>query len=178
MLPHSKGTLLSPSIIFKLASQLHLKRLLITLWAWQILENCSVWWVIESQVHVSDARLPLVGSNIKLKKNTNRRDPLRVTMDTETGWDAGGRKSKLFLGCIQIFIQHLPNICVFVSFFNMSDTMSWWFTARLLLFSHSVIFDSLWLHGLQSARFLCPWISQARILEWVATSFSRGIFPS
>ena len=28
--------------------------------------------------------------------------------------------------------------------------------------------------GLKPARFLCPWISQARILEWVAISFSRG----
>ena len=26
-------------------------------------------------------------------------------------------------------------------------------------------------HGLQPARLLCPWISQARILEWVAITF-------
>ena len=25
-------------------------------------------------------------------------------------------------------------------------------------------------HGLEPPRLLCPWISQARILEWVATS--------
>ena len=33
----------------------------------------------------------------------------------------------------------------------------------------------VWLrsHGLQPARLLCPWISLARILEWVAISFSR-----
>ena len=29
-------------------------------------------------------------------------------------------------------------------------------------------------HELQPTRLLCPWISQARILEWVAISFSRG----
>ena len=29
-------------------------------------------------------------------------------------------------------------------------------------------------HRLQPARLLCPWNSQARILEWVAISFSRG----
>ena len=31
----------------------------------------------------------------------------------------------------------------------------------------------LWPHRV-ATRFLCPWISQARILEWVAISFSRG----
>ena len=35
--------------------------------------------------------------------------------------------------------------------------------------------SSLWPHGPQTARLLCPWgILQARILEWVATSFSRN----
>ena len=29
-------------------------------------------------------------------------------------------------------------------------------------------------HGLQTARLLCSWISQARILEWIAISSSRG----
>ena len=38
----------------------------------------------------------------------------------------------------------------------------------------SVVSNSLLPHGLQPARLLCPWrISQARILEWVAISFSR-----
>ena len=35
----------------------------------------------------------------------------------------------------------------------------------LLLLSHSVMSDPLWPHGLQHARLLCPWISQARILS-------------
>ena len=39
--------------------------------------------------------------------------------------------------------------------------------------SRSVVSDSLWPHGLYS-----PWISQARILEWVDFPFSRGIFPT
>ena len=46
-----------------------LKRLLITLWTWQLLERCIIWWVSESHVHVPDATLPLVWSNIRLKKN-------------------------------------------------------------------------------------------------------------
>ena len=29
-------------------------------------------------------------------------------------------------------------------------------------------------HGLKPARLLCPWISQARLLEWAAISFSTG----
>ena len=33
---------------------------------------------------------------------------------------------------------------------------------------------SLWCYGLQPARLLCPWIVQAKILEWVAIPFSRG----
>ena len=44
----------------------------------------------------------------------------------------------------------------------------------MLLYSRSVMSDSLWLNELQPARFLCPWNSQTRILEWVAISFSRG----
>ena len=43
-----------------------------------------------------------------------------------------------------------------------------------VLFGCSVVPDFLWPHGLQPARFLHPWESQARILECVATSFSRG----
>ena len=31
-----------------------------------------------------------------------------------------------------------------------------WFHFNLLLFSHSVVSDSLWLHGLQNARLPCP----------------------
>ena len=32
----------------------------------------------------------------------------------------------------------------------------------------------LWPHGLLPTRLLCPWDFQARMLEWVAISFSRG----
>ena len=38
----------------------------------------------------------------------------------------------------------------------------------------SVMSDSVRLYGLQPARLLCPWISQSRIVERVAVSFSRG----
>ena len=40
--------------------------------------------------------------------------------------------------------------------------------------SHSVMSDSLQPHGLQPPVFLWPDILQARILEWVAISSSRG----
>ena len=43
----------------------------------------------------------------------------------------------------------------------------------LLLLLCSVIFDSLWLHGLQPSWLLCPWDSP-RILEWIAIFSSRG----
>ena len=43
--------------------------------------------------------------------------------------------------------------------------------------SHSVISDSLWPHGLYSLPgSYVHWIFEARILEWVAVSFSRGYF--
>ena len=44
--------------------------------------------------------------------------------------------------------------------------------------SCSVVSDSLWPHGLQPTRLLCPWILQARILEWVAISFSIYTYVS
>ena len=40
--------------------------------------------------------------------------------------------------------------------------------------SCSVASDSLRAHGLQPTRLLCPWILQARILEWVAMPASRA----
>ena len=40
--------------------------------------------------------------------------------------------------------------------------------------SHSVVPNSLQSHGLWLSRLLCPWDSQARILELVAIPFSRG----
>ena len=41
--------------------------------------------------------------------------------------------------------------------------------------SHSVMSDSLQTHGLQPARFLCPWDSPGKNTEWVAISYSRGL---
>ena len=35
---------------------------------------------------------------------------------------------------------------------------------------------TLWPHGIQATRFLCPWEFQAKTLQWVAISFSRGSF--
>ena len=40
--------------------------------------------------------------------------------------------------------------------------------------SCSVVSDSLSPHRLWPSRLFCPWILQARILEWVAIPFSRG----
>ena len=44
----------------------------------------------------------------------------------------------------------------------------------MYMLSRSVVSDSLQPHRLWSARILCPWDSQARMLEWVAFPFSRG----
>ena len=42
--------------------------------------------------------------------------------------------------------------------------------------SHSVMFNFFQPHGLQTARFLYPWILQARTAEWVAIPFFKGSF--
>ena len=45
----------------------------------------------------------------------------------------------------------------------------------ICVLSRSVVSDSLWPHGLQPTRLLCPWgCLQARILEWVVMPSSRG----
>ena len=61
------------------------------------------------------------------------------------------------------------------------DTVGlWWWVAcsmtraLCVCVSRLVMSDSLWPYGLEPARSLYPWIFQARILEWVAISFSRG----
>ena len=42
----------------------------------------------------------------------------------------------------------------------------------LRCFSRNQLFPTLW--TLQPPRFLCPWDSLARMLEWVVISYSRG----
>ena len=49
-------------------------------------------------------------------------------------------------------------------------------TFFFLCYVASVMSDSLWPHGLSSARLLFHGILLARILEWVAISSSRGFF--
>ena len=46
--------------------------------------------------------------------------------------------------------------------------------ALFLLFSYSVVSDSLWPHRLKPTKLLCQWDTQVRILEWGAISSSRG----
>ena len=57
-----------------------------------------------------------------------------------------------------------------IHFLTMSILLSF-----VCLWSSSVMFDSWRPHGLQPTRLLCLWpgIFQARVLEWVAISFSR-----
>ena len=50
-------------------------------------------------------------------------------------------------------------------------------TMQACTLSRSVVSNSLAPHALQPTRLPCHGILQARILEWVATSSSRGIFP-
>ena len=60
-------------------------------------------------------------------------------------------------------LYHMP----FILYFSCYE----WVRKRF----DSHVSDSLRPHGLQPIRVLCPWeILQARILEWVAISFSRG----
>ena len=47
-------------------------------------------------------------------------------------------------------------------------------TSNFVVFSCSVLSDSLRSHGLQPARLLCPWHFQAKILEWVTIFSFRG----
>ena len=44
--------------------------------------------------------------------------------------------------------------------------------------SHSVVSDSLWPHGLQPTRLLCPWNSTGQITGVCSHSLLQGIFPT
>ena len=50
--------------------------------------------------------------------------------------------------------------------------------SRLVLFSCSVVSDSLRLHGLQPARLLCPWDSPGKNPGMVCHSLLQGLFPT
>ena len=49
------------------------------------------------------------------------------------------------------------------------------FLVLLMLFSCSVVSDSLQPHGLQHVRLFSPWDSPGKTLEWVAISFSNTL---
>ena len=44
-----------------------------------------------------------------------------------------------------------------------------------VVLSHLVMSDSLWSHGLEAARLLCPWNFPRQ--EWIVISYSRGSSP-
>ena len=44
--------------------------------------------------------------------------------------------------------------------------------------SHSVVSDSLWPHGLQPARLLCPWDTPGKNIEVSCRFLLQGIFPT
>ena len=52
--------------------------------------------------------------------------------------------------------------------------IQWWLYQNAAAVSRPAVSDSLWPHGLQPARLLCPWVSQARVLEWGARPSSRA----
>ena len=62
---------------------------------------------------------------------------------------------------------------------TLAEVVLLWVTAATLqkvpVLSRSLASDSLRPHGLEPARLPCPYIFQARILEWVAISFFRDL---
>ena len=73
---------------------------------------------------------------------------------------------------IKVPMDNLKNYFVLVYSLQQSDSVI--HISMLCVLSHSVVSDFLWPHGLQTSRPLCHGIFQARILEWVSMSFSRG----
>ena len=67
----------------------------------------------------------------------------------------------------------LTMVAVYIYFWDPFDCVSSCDSCAML---YSITSDSLQSHGLKLARLLCPWDSQARILEWAAIS-SSGDFP-
>ena len=65
---------------------------------------------------------------------------------------------------------------------NIESSNLW--TCMLLLFSHSVVSDSLWPHGLQHTRLPCPSLSPGICVDlcplswWYHPTFSSSVSPS
>ena len=74
-----------------------------------------------------------------------------------------------FLVCAMFLIE----LGLFHNFWK--QFFSWIERRKKILVTQSCL--TLWPHGLYPARLLSHGISQARILKWVAISFSRGSFP-
>ena len=92
------------------------------------------------------------------------------------------------VGEVQFWPPKIECYWIFCYFYNLKNRKKEFFNnftsnKRLCLWnikdcacvvSGSVTSNSLWLHGLQPTRLLCPWDLQARILEWVVMPSSRG----
>ena len=70
----------------------------------------------------------------------------------------------------------MSNLCLPPHLFKEYQLVTFHSVENVLLNSCSVVSDPLRPRGLQSTRLLCSWIFQARILEWVAISSSKGNF--
>ena len=85
------------------------------------------------------------------------------------------------IGIVKTLTRITPNI-LSRSFIFFSEQLVWICSihckCKRFFNSRSVTSNSLQHHGLKPSRLLCPWDFQARVLEWVAIPFCRGIFPT
>ena len=58
-----------------------------------------------------------------------------------------------------VCISYLQSSLIYTSYVSELGSYDWWLSLFLLLSRHvcSVLSESLWPHGLQPARLLCPW---------------------
>ena len=78
----------------------------------------------------------------------------------------------------QIYPVNTPSVCDRVAHFSSSTHRCQCCKCSARVLTRSVASSSLQPHGLQPGGLICPWILQARILEWVAiSSLSRPSRP-
>ena len=126
------------------------------------------------------------------RKQTQTVDPPTACILLKTNGFFLKTCNKILVNCFDLALRLERSTCVFFWFGFVSSVTQWTqlckYTIsrqvhkRTLLVSQSVcrsvVSDSLWPHGLQPTRLLCPWNSPGKNAGVGCHFFLQGIFPS
>ena len=96
-----------------------------------------------------------------------------VRLSEECSWKIPGQYTQAYLWYLTLVKEELKRVIRRIFDFIEKDTCKTLRKPCVCVLNGSVIYDSLWSHGLPPGSAVHG-VFQARILEWIASSYSRG----